>query len=616
MPKSLSEAWQQKLATLPTEPGVYLHKDKRGKVIYVGKAKNLRNRIKSYFQDSRHYDLKTQVLVLNIADFDYIVTKSEKESLVLEMNLIKHHKPHYNIQLKDDKKFPYIKVTLNETYPRVFSTRVLTDDGAKYYGPYTSAKKMRETLISLKRLFPIRSCKDKLPFPAEKRPCLDYHIHKCEAPCKEYVSALEYRATIKSVCQFIEGRSDDVINYFKRKMNRVAEELRFEEAARIRSQIEALTQTVEQQRINFADPCANWDAVAFAVDDDDACVVVLEIRGGKILGRCHYAFKGVKHESAELILAFGFHTHYDRATVLPDEIFLQNGLEDQQDFLDWLSDKKGKKIQLHLPQRGEKVKLVEMAQKNASLLLEELMLKKMKQKERVPDILLEVQKRLYLTKVPRVIEGFDNSNIQGMDPVGGMVVFRNGKSYKSGYRKYKIKTVEGPDDFASMREVVSRRYRRLLEEGGSLPDLILIDGGKGQLSAALEALESLGIHDQDIIGLAKRLEEIYLPDRPQPIMIPKSSTALKLLQQVRDEVHRFAITFHRSLRGKHISRSVLDKVPGVGPTKKFALLKEFGSVENIKQASVGEIARIKGFSEAAAEKLLAALKYKSISIRS
>lgn len=608
MTQTISDALQQKLATLPTDPGVYIHKDRRGKVLYVGKAKNLRNRVRSYFQDSRHLDIKTQALVEKISDFDYIVTKSEKESLVLEMNLIKHHKPRYNIQLKDDKKYPYIKVTLNETYPRVFPTRNLVNDGAKYYGPYTSAKKMRQMLMTLKRLFPIRSCNETLPFPEDKRPCLDYYIHKCEAPCKEYVSAAEYQAMIRSVCQFIEGKSDDVLQYLKNKMAHYAAQLRFEDAARIRNQLSAITQTIEEQRINFADPFADWDAIAFATDDDDACVTIMEIRGGKILGRPHYFFRGVKNEPAELILAFGFHSHYDRATILPDDIFLQNGLEDQDELAEWLSDKKGKKVHLHVPQRGEKRQLIEMTRKNAALLLEELMLDKMKQKERVPDILREVQKRLKLSRVPRVIEGFDNSNIQGSDPVAGMVCFKNGKPYKGGYRKFKIKGVEGPDDFASMREVVTRRYQRLLEEDGELPDLILIDGGKGQLSAAVEALESLGIPDQDIIGLAKRLEEIYLPGQSEPIMIPKSSPALKLLQHVRDEVHRFAVTYHRSVRGKHITESVLDKIPGIGPTKKFALLRAFGSVEGVRQASVEAIAEVKGFSLESAKRLLEELE--------
>ncbi len=569
----------------------------------MGKAKSLRHRVRSYFLDLEHRDPKTQVLVTLIADFDYIVTRSESEALTLEMNLIKHHKPRFNIMLKDDKKFPYIKVTLNETYPRVFTTRQLDNDGAKYYGPYTSGKSLRQTLTTLKTLFPIRSCHDKLPFPPERRPCLDYYIHRCEAPCKEYVSAAQYQAMIKTVCQFIEGKSDEVVNTLKTRMSEAAVGLHFEDAARLRDQIGAITQTIEQQRLNLADPFADWDAIAYAADDDSACVAVLEIRGGKLLGRPHYIFQGVKGEAPGLVLAFGFHSHYSQATVLPDEVFLQNDLEDQAALTEWLSDKRGKKVTLHTPQRGEKVQLVQMAQRNAALLLEELMLDKLKQKDRAPKILLELQKRLKLNKVPRVIEGFDNSNIQGTDPVAGMVCFKNGKPHKAGYRKFKIKTVEGPDDFASMREVVTRRFQRLLDEQGDMPDLILIDGGKGQLSAALEALESLGIEEQDIIGLAKQLEEIYLPGQSEPIMLPKSSPALKLLQQVRDEVHRFAITYHRTLRGKHITESALDKIPGIGKTKKFALLKAFGSVEGVRNASDEAIAEVKGFSLEAARKL-------------
>ncbi|OQY26430.1 MAG: excinuclease ABC subunit C [Candidatus Cloacimonetes bacterium 4572_55] len=597
----------QKVAILPMEPGVYLHKDKKGKVVYVGKAKNLRHRVRSYFQVGYSRDEKTQALVNRITNFDYIVTKSEQESLILEMNLIKHYRPHYNIQLKDDKSFPYIKVTLDEVYPRVFSTRIVEKDGAKYYGPYTSSKRLRDMLVTIKKLFPIRSCKEKLPFPEEKRPCLDYHIRKCEAPCKKYVTVEEYRAMIKSVCQFIEGKNDYVIKKLNALMRAASANFCFEEAAYIRDRIRAITQTIEQQRIVIADPFADWDALAYATDDDDACMVVMEVRNGRILGRSHYLFKGVKHESPELILGFGFHTHYAHATVLPDEIFLQNELEDHEDLSIWISEKKRGKLRISMPQRGEKLKLVKTARRNATLLLEEEKLKKMKMKERVPDILMELKRRLYLTKVPRTIEGFDNSNIQGTDPVSGMVAFRNGNPYKSGYRKFKIKTVVGPDDFASMREAVSRRYRRLLLEEEDMPDLILIDGGKGQLSAAIDALESIGVHDQDIIGLAKRLEEVFLPGRSESIMIPKSSSALKLLQRVRDEAHRFSLTFHQSLRGKRLIESALDKVPGIGPTKKFALLKTFRSVDNIRKATLEEIAEVKGFSVKSAEKLKAAL---------
>lgn len=600
---SKSEAIQHKLELLPTDPGVYLHKDKTGKVIYVGKANNLKHRVRSYFQDSRHLDIKTRMLVSQIVDFDYIVARSEKEALMLEMNLIKHYKPRYNIQLKDDKSFPYIKVTLNETYPRVYTTRKLENDGAKYYGPYTSATKLKHMLTTIKKLFPIRSCKETLPFPEHRRPCLDYYIKKCDAPCKGYISVADYQDMVKSICEFIEGRGDDIINYFKGKMERAAQKLDFEEAGRIRDQIEAMQKSIEQQRVTFADPFANWDILTYATDGDDACLTVLEIRGGKILGRPHYFLKGVRDESPGLIMAFGFHTHYDKATVLPDEVFVQHELEDGEDLAQWLAEKRGKKVTVHVPRRGEKMKLIRMGQKNAERLLEEQTLEKLKQKERAPDILLELQKRLYLKKVPRVIEGFDNSNIQGSDPVSSLVMFKNGKPYKSGYRQFKVKSVEGPDDFASMYEVITRRYRRLLDEGADFPDLILIDGGKGQLSAACKALQDLGVTDQDIIGLAKRLEEIFLPDQPEPIMIPKHSGALKVLQQVRDEAHRFAITFHRQLRGKRQIKSEMDDIPGIGEVKKFALLKAFGSVENIKNASVEEIAKVKGFRVKTAEKL-------------
>jgi len=602
LPKKLVD----KLSNLPKKPGVYLYKNRKGEIIYVGKAKVLRNRVRSYFQNGRAYDAKLERLVSQIADMETIITDSEVEALILEANLIKEYKPRYNINLKDDKSYPYIRVT-NEPFPRIFPTRKIVKDGSRYFGPYTDVKSLRSLLKTIKSIFPIRSCKYKLTEETISKKkyklCLDYHIHKCEGPCEGLVSRDEYNRMIEHVVNFIQGKSTRVIDDIRKQMEDSAAALKFERAAFLRDQLEKVK--VFQQRQKVIDPTfVDRDIVALASEDGDSCCVVFKVRDGKVIGRQHFYLNGTEYESEAAVASAFVTQYYLKADFIPKEIYLSTDLgEETVPIQNWLSQKRQSKVSLTVPQRGQKARLVKMCQKNAALLLEELKLQKMQSADYVAKSVQALQKDLRMQKPPKVIEAFDISNIQGTDPVASMVCFVNGRPNKSAYRKFKIKSKATPDDFAMMREAVRRRYARLLKEKKDLPDLILIDGGKGQLSAALDALKSLEITDQPIIALAKRLDEVFVPGSSEPQNIRRDSAGLRLLQRVRDEAHRFAITFHRKRRKKRTLNSELLAIPGVGPARMKQLIKNFGSVKRVKEASLEELEKVDSITKAVAKKV-------------
>ncbi|RMI16902.1 MAG: excinuclease ABC subunit C [Calditrichaeota bacterium] len=603
---------KEKLAHLPTQPGVYLFKDRQERVIYVGKAKNLRSRVRSYFQDSRSLDTKTRRLVQQICDIETIIVDSEVEALILEANLIKEHRPRYNVFLRDDKSYPYIRIT-NEPFPQVFVTRRIVQDGSRYLGPYTDVKHLRHIMRTVRKIFPIRSCKyaidDRVIAAGKIKVCLDYHIKRCQGPCEGLVSQEEYQAMIRQVEQFLKGKTRELIRELQERMEREAEQLHFEEAARLRDQIRMIEEyNFFPQKVTLSD-FEDRDVVAFAHEGEDACAVVFRIRDGKVIGRQHFYLDGVADREAPEIVENFIQQFYLKADSVPPQVLLPVELgEDREVLEEWLSQAAGQRVQLVVPRIGEKRKLVELCQKNARFLLEELLLQKLQRSDYVPFNVRELQKHLKLNKPPRRIEGFDISNIQGKDAVASMVCFIDGRPRKQEYRIFKIRSKDTPDDFAMMHEVVFRRYRRVLEENLPLPDLILIDGGKGQLSSAVRALEELNITDQPIIGLAKRLEEVYLPGLSDPLNIPKRSAGLKLLQQVRDEAHRFAISHFRKQHKKSTLKSPLDEVPGIGPARKQHLLKTFGSLKRIREASVDALKEKGKLPASVAEALKKALE--------
>lgn len=582
---------EKKLKNIPKNPGVYFFSDKSGKIIYVGKAKVLRNRIKSYFQKSRNPDPRIQTMVNKITDLEFIITDSDIEALILEANLIKKHKPRYNINLKDDKSYPYIRITA-EDFPQVFPTRKVVRDGSTYFGPYTNVKDIRSALNTIKKIFTIRTCKyDLNPRVIKKKKvnlCLDYYIKKCKGPCQGLQNKSDYALMMNNVKKFLRGSTDDIIKELQTEMYKRSEEQEFEEAANLRNKIEILEKYSNSQNVVTNDLSAR-DIIAVASEDDDSCAVIFKIREGKIIGRVHLYSKGVLNKNQNEIIDTFVKQYYNSSDEIPAEIYLQTELEEQMIIEKWLSQRLDSNVKIRVPKQGEKKKQIDMCLKNAKYLLEELKLQRMKSKEQTPYVLRTLQRDLNLKNIPQRIECFDISNIQGTDPVASMVCFINGKPKKSEYRKFKIQSKQSPDDFAMMREVVKRRYSRLLKEDKSFPELIVIDGGKGQLSSALSVLLELKIENQEIIGLAKRLEEIFLPGYSDAQMLPKSSASLKLLQQIRDEAHRFAITFHRQRRSKRTLKSKLDDIPGVGSNRRDLLLKTFGSVKKIKSLTAEQI---------------------------
>ncbi|MEK7263265.1 MAG: excinuclease ABC subunit UvrC [Bacteroidota bacterium] len=623
----ISEALQNKLDNLPTNPGVYQYKDAEGRIIYVGKAKNLRNRVRSYFQKSRDLDAKTFALVAKIAYVELIITDTEIESLILEANLIKKLKPRYNVALKDDKSYPFIVVT-KEPYPRIFVTRRIVQDGSKYFGPYTDVGAMRSALKLIRDVFRVRSCNfyldEKIIERKKIRICLDYHIKKCDGPCEGLISEEQYNGMIFQAQQVLKGKTDALIKNLEQEMNCYADDLKFEQAAETRDAMNALKVYNLKQKVVDAER-SDRDVIAIATEGDDACGVIFKIREGKILGKQSYYLSNIEGKLESEIVEQLLERYYIDAEYVPEEIFLPAEIENEGTFCTWLSQRREGKVEIIVPKIGDKVRLIEMCATNAKLLLKELKLQKEKSKDFIPHSVIALQRDLRMKKPPRRIECFDNSNIQGSDPVASLVVFVDGKPRKSEYRKFKIKTVIGANDFASMKEVVFRRYKRLLEEDGEFPDLIMVDGGKGQLSSAMEALNELQITNYElpsneeqgagsmekmetvkkthiaqrishipIIGLAKRLEEIFLPNESEPILLPKSSSGLRLLQQIRDEAHRFAITFHRSLREKRTLQTELDLIEGIGKKRAKDLLSFFGSVQGVKFATEEQLAEIVG----------------------
>ena len=609
MMRPVPQTLNDKLALVPTSPGVYLFKNRRGKVIYIGKAKNLRNRVRSYFQKGRAEGPKLYVLVSKIADLEWIITDSEREALILEANMVKEYKPRYNVTLKDDKSFPYIRVT-SEEFPRIFPTRRIVKDGSRYLGPYTDVHTMRDLLKAIRKIFPIRSCNyrldDKTVAQRKIKLCLDYYIHRCPGPCQGRISKEEYAQIVRQTVNFIEGKDARVVAELRQAMAQAAERQQFEKAARIRDQIQAIEVFRSRQKVVSPDE-VDRDIVAIAVEEEIACGLVFKVRDGKIVGRYHFYLNRLIEQSEEEVLLAFVQQYYMKVDFIPSEIFVPFEMTDRENLAAWLSERAGYRVRILVPKIGEKAKLVRLAQRNAKLLLDELKLLRQKEKQeraaRLHPAVEALQRALALPRAPRRIEAFDISNISGTDTVASMVCFENGRPSKANYRRFKIRTVTGIDDFASMREVVSRRYRRLLEEKASLPDLILIDGGKGQLSSALAALKQLGLENQPVVALAKRLDEVFVPGNPDPQNIPKDSPALRLLQKIRDESHRFAISYHRLLRGKRQVSSELDGIPGVGEKRRRALLERFGSVRELRKASVEEIAAVPGIPAKVAGKI-------------
>ncbi len=603
MNNRLPEKLREKLDNLARKPGVYLFKDRKGEILYIGKAVVLRQRVRSYFQDGHDKDYKTQRLVSRIVDLETIITDSEVEALILEANLVREYKPHYNINLKDDKSFPYIRVT-HEPFPRIFPTRKVVRDGSRYFGPYTDVQTMRELLKTVKRLFPVRSCNLQLNQESIERGkfkvCLDYHIKKCQGPCQGLVSQDEYRRTIEYVVSFIAGRSSRVVDELNARMHTAAQALRFEEAARLRDQLNALEIFTQKQKV-VDGTLQDRDILAMAIHEDDACCVVFKVREGKVIGRQHFFMSHVEGEALLSVQNAFMEQYYLHTDDIPAEILVpEHAGEEVTAMRNWLAQKRHGTVELLVPQRGDKAQLLKMCQRNAQLLLDELRLQREKAADFVAGSVKALQADLKLPKAPVRIEAFDISNIQGTDPVASMVCAVNGKAMRSEYRRFRIRSKATPDDFAMMHEAVSRRYRRLLAEQKPFPDLILIDGGKGQLNAALDALKQAGVHDQPIIALAKRLDEVFIPGITESQMIRKESSGLRLLQRIRDEAHRFAVTYHRALRHKRTLYSDLQTISGLGPARRDALLRHFGSIKNIKTASVEELQTVKGIPSALA----------------
>ncbi|MCB1161828.1 MAG: excinuclease ABC subunit UvrC [Candidatus Krumholzibacteriia bacterium] len=603
------DALARKLERLPTSPGVYLFKDAKGKVIYVGKAKNLSSRVHSYFREGRPADPKTDLLVSKVADLDYLVLASEMEALVAENNFIKEYSPRYNIQLRDDKSYPYVRITLEEELPRIFLTRQMEEGGSLYLGPYTDVGAIRQTLRVLKSLFPIRDCPGDLPFDSLTRECLYYHIGRCKAPCTGRQSVAEYRDGVEKVRLYLTGKAARLRDLIDGEMRRAAEEQRYEQAARFRDQLQAIERLTHRQRTQTYGQ-EDRDALALARDREDCCGVVLRLRGGRLLASETYHFRAREAEAdADVALAF-FQQYYHRVQQPPPEVLLPALLPDGEDALlaDWLSERRGGRVTLRRPQRGLGRELLALALENARTKLDESLATQGSKAGRVPPEVFELREALGLSALPRVIEGVDISNTGDREIVAALVSFRDGAPRKSGYRRFRIKGKDGQDDFAAVAEVVTRRFRRLKEEGAPFPDLLLIDGGPGQVGAAAEALRALAVEGQALIGLAKREEAIYRPGAPDaPVMLPQNSGALRLLQRVRDESHRFARGFHRERRGKRSIGSALDAVPGLGPARRRLLLDQFGSVQAVAGAALSELMALPGIGEALARRILATL---------
>lgn len=612
---------EERLKNAPTSPGVYLMKSDAGIVLYVGKAANLRNRIRSYFGSPWSLLDKVQRLTARVNDFEFMVTHSEQEALLLENSMIKKHKPKYNVRLKDDKTYPYMKISLQEDFPRVEFTRRIDKDGAKYYGPFASASSLRRTMDVLKKLFPYRSC-NRIITGHDARPCLDYYIHRCVGPCIGAASGEEYRQVIDQVVKFMDGKDEDVLNELKSKMEDSAEKLEFERSAILRDQITSIQRVTERQRIAMVNRQMDADIIALARRKDIAWAEVFFVRQGKVIGRDNFLLEGTADESDSSVLSSFLKQFYGSASYVPAEILLPVEAEESDLIRQWLQAKREKNVDILVPERGDKKQLIEMVAQNAEQGLKEKLIKESADQDSLGKAMDELREQLNLPRLPKRMECYDISNIQGTNSVASMVVFENGQPKKSHYRRFKIKTVEGANDFASTQEVLRRRFARFSkdttvkssdteamesqkkeESWKIVPDLVLIDGGKGQLNAALEVFLEMGLKDVPLASLAKEFEELYVPDNPEPIILDRRSPALYMVQRLRDEAHRFAISFHRDKRSAGAYQSQMDSIPGIGPRRKKALLRKFGSLEGIREASVTEIAATPGMTTTAAQKL-------------
>jgi excinuclease ABC subunit C len=585
---------KEKLETLPAQPGVYLFKDRDGVVVYVGKARSLRDRVRSYFQAGRPVEVWRGDMTGQIADLDLVLVDTDMEALALENNLIKRHRPRYNVLLRDDKNHPYLKLTLTEEYPRLHVVRRVGEDGNAYGGPYIPALLGRKTARMVHKLFGVRSCKEVLN-GKRPRPCLQYQIGRCLAPCVAEITPLaRYRQACDDARLFLEGRTEEVVKRLKQAMQRAAAEDRFEEAASLRDQVRALERLDTPQKITTTD-LEERDFFGAYVEGDRAALQVFSVREGKVVAREGFLLD--KLAEPETVLSSSLQQYYAQGRYVPREILVPAPLPDAELLQAWLSQRRGSQVRIRVPQRGEKVRLLELVMRNARLAWD---LEWRHPRRQSQEILRALRDVLDLEVEPRRIECFDISNIQGSDVVASLVVFEDGLPRKSEYRKFRVRSVSGaPDDFASMREVVGRRYKRLLEEGKELPDLVLIDGGKGQLGAAMEALAELGVGHQPVASLAKREEAIFLPGREEPVVLPRSSPVLQLVQRVRDEAHRFAVGFHRKTRDRRTLHSELDDIPGVGPARRRKLLSRFGSLRGVRAASLVELVASVGAATAA-----------------
>lgn len=599
----MSAAIEKQLETLPAKPGVYIFKDSLGKVIYVGKAASLRHRVKAYFSPSNNVPIKQQRLTSSISDLEYIVTDSEQEALILECNLIKKFRPSYNVRLKDDKTFPYLKIDLKNEWPSVRITRRFHKNGDRYFGPFASARSLRQTIRLIKKIFPFRSCTKNIT-GKDTKPCLEYHIHRCLGPCTGTVSKQEYNEVIKQVIMFLEGKQELVVKELRRKMQKASEQLQFEKAAMLRDQIKAIEKVIEGQRIAII-VRGDQDAIAMAQTKDLAYVEIFFIRSNKLVGRDYILLDGIRDEEPSQIMTSFVKQYYASSASIPPQILLQYPVEEPAVITKWLASQRGGPVRLLVPHKGSKRQLLDIVAQNAK---HGLTLYQAKQPTTLQSALglEELKERLELPRVPLRIEAYDISNIRGNLAVGSMTVLDKGIPKPSHYRRFKIRSVASIDDYAMIQEVLKRRFKRQLaaeDNWAVMPDLILIDGGKGHLNAALQVLKELGLDSIPVASLAKEKEEVFIPSKTEAVDIPQTSIALHLLQRIRDEAHRFALGYHQRLRYREGIASALDSIPGIGPKRKKALLKKFGTVQAIREASVEEIANVKGMTPKLAEKV-------------
>jgi len=598
---------EEQLNRLPDSPGVYLLRDAEGTILYVGKAASLRHRVRSYFSAGQKLSPKLLKMVSKVADIDFYVTSSEQEALILELNLIKRHHPRYNVRLKDDKTFPYLKIDLKEEWPRVHITRRLEPDGSRYFGPFASAKSVRQTLKVIKGIFPFRYCTRTIT-GTDSRACLEYHMGRCLGPCIGAVGRKEYAEVVKQATMFLEGKQDRVVRNLQEKMNRAAEALDFEKAALYRDQVQAIDRVVEGQRI-AATVRGEQDVIAFSQDGDQTYVQVFFIRNNKLTGRESFVMQGTQHEEPQQVMTNFIKQFYSSSPNIPQKLLLQYPVEDTLVLKDWLQSRRGGRVNIQVPRRGGKKQLVDIVAENARQGLEQLKIRQIATPKELEAAIAEIEKELKLPRPPLRMEAYDISDIQGRAAVGSMVVFEKGKSKPAHYRRFRIKSVAGANDYAMLEEVLRRRFKHLgvatatPDAWAIVPDLVLIDGGRGQLNAALSALDELGVTSVPVASLAKENEEIYVPQRIKPIVLPRRSPGLRLLQRLRDEAHRFALGYYHRVHRRESFASAFDGILGIGPKRTRALLKKFGSVRAIREAPLAEMAATEGMTEKLARKV-------------